>query len=121
MPVIRFVSSTFLLATVTLAAGLASAQGYPNKTIRIIASEAGSAVDIYSRIIAQGVSPSLGQPIIVENRPSALTGEIVSRATADGYTFGIGGSGLWLTQLTRKTSFDPFKDLSPITSVVTYP
>ena len=100
---------------------LSSAQTFPARTLRMITSEAGSSNDVASRMITQEISGPLGQPVIVENRPSSIIGPILSKATPDGYTMALTSGVLWLGSLTQKADFDPFKDLQPITTVMTYP
>ena len=59
---------------------------YPTKPVRIVAAEPGGGTDFVSRMVAQGVSGALGQQVLVENRPSALSGETVAKSPPDGYT-----------------------------------
>jgi tripartite-type tricarboxylate transporter receptor subunit TctC len=94
-----------------------SGQAYPNKPIRIVTSAVGSSVDFTARLIAQGISGSLGQPVIVDNRASSgiIPGQTVSQAPADGYTLLIEGSTFWFGSLLQKTPYDPVLDFSPIT------
>jgi tripartite-type tricarboxylate transporter receptor subunit TctC len=87
----------------------------------MITSEAGSSNDVATRMITQEISGPLGQPVIVENRPSSIIGVILAKATPDGYTMALTSGVLWLGSLTQKGEFDPFKDLQPITTVMTYP
>lgn len=68
---------------------------------------------VMSRLIAQGISGSLGQPLIVDNRPVTAP-ELVSKAPPDGYTLFVIGTILWTTSLLQKTSYDPVRDFSPI-------
>ena len=117
---LRARSGVLVLSAGMIAMGNAmlSAQDYPNKTIRIVTSPAGGGSDFTSRLIAQGLSGPLGQPIIVENRPTGvIPGEIVSKATPDGYTLLITGSNFWIGPLLRKIPYDPMRDFSPITLI----
>jgi len=110
------------LAWMACGAGLVSGQAYPSKTVRIVVTGVGSGGDFAARVIAQGVSSSLGQQIIVDNRGSGnLPAEIVSRAAPDGYTLCLSAAPLWITPFLRKTSYDPVKDFAPVTLVVTSP
>jgi len=79
-------------AAVTAFPGLVAAQSdWPNKPIRLIASSSpGSSTDVVSRLIADGLSQRLGQPVVVETKPGAagmVAAAEVARAPADGYTF----------------------------------
>jgi tripartite-type tricarboxylate transporter receptor subunit TctC len=102
-----------------LATGVASAQDYPNRIIRIITAAAGGGSDFIARIVAQGISAPLGQQVIVENRGTGvLAGETAARAPGDGYTLTVQGGAFWITPLLRKTPYDPIRDFSPISLVV---
>jgi tripartite-type tricarboxylate transporter receptor subunit TctC len=93
------------------------AQTYPEKPIRIITSSVGGGGDLASRIIAQGVADTLGQPIVVENLSSSAASENVAQAEADGYTALVTGSSFWIGPLLRQTSYDPKEDFRPITII----
>ncbi len=97
------------------------AQDYPTKPIRMLAPEIGGASDIVARLIAQGLSASLGQQIVVDNRGS-ITPELGARALADGYTILAYGSPLWLTGFLRdKVPWDALKSFAPITLAASSP
>jgi tripartite-type tricarboxylate transporter receptor subunit TctC len=115
----RLTGST--LGLMLLGASLAAGQTYPNKPIRILASEAGSEVDIAARKIAPAISVTLGQPVIVDNRPGNISPELVAKATPDGYTLLMIAGSLWIGPLMQKTSYDPVKDFLPITLIYQYP
>ena len=94
----RCVGNLLLAALAVLGASPASAQNaYPAKPIRlIVALPAGGPTDILARLIAQPLSVSLGQPIVVDNRPGAggnIGAELVAKSPADGYTMFMGTSG----------------------------
>src|SRR5687768_17165995 len=77
-----------------------STQGYPNRPIRIVAGVSTSAASAMARLVAQEISVTLGQPIIIENRGGGNgPGVIVSKALPDGYTLLNSGSGFWLAPL----------------------
>jgi tripartite-type tricarboxylate transporter receptor subunit TctC len=106
------------LALVLCAPLTCTAQSYPVKPIRIVTSEAGSGNDFSARLIAQGISPALGQQIIIDNRSTAVIGPLVARALPDGYTMLSYGSSIWLAPfLDDKVGYDPIKDLAPVTLV----
>lgn len=91
------------------------AQAYPNRPIRILAGEPGSAPDVSARVIAQAISGPLGQQVYVENHPSIMTGDLAFHSAPDGYTLLQNGSTHWLSVYTQKVSWDPVKDFAPIT------
>src|SRR6266446_2444994 len=115
---IRYSCTAVLGTMVALAADLTIAQTFPTKPIRIFTSEAGGGNDLTARLIAQGVTGSLGQPVIVENRVSVIATETVTKAPADGYTLMLTGNVLWILPLLRDSvTYDPIRDFSPITMV----
>lgn len=106
-----------------LAAGLASAQNYPNKPVHVITSDAGGGSDIVSRAIGQALTPALGQQVVVENKGGGvLAGIAVKGAAPDGYTLLFYGATLWLLPLMRNgVPYDALRDFVPITMAVTTP
>jgi tripartite-type tricarboxylate transporter receptor subunit TctC len=87
-------------AALLVSAGIcnsASAQEWPQRTIRIVVSFGpGGGADIIGRILADSLQSKLGQPVIVENKPGAggiLGNDVVAKATPDGYTLGIMTAG----------------------------
>ena len=121
----RSAVSSIALAIMMLGAGTVPAQNYPNKTIRIVTSEAGGGTDVGARILAQGVSPLLGQTVIVENRggaAGALAADIVVRASPDGYTVLYYTNALWLAPFMRdNVGYDPVKSFVPVILVARSP
>jgi len=99
----------------------AEAQDYPNKAIRIVTSGIGGTPDFMSRLLAGGMSPTLGQPIVIDNRSSGLIpGQVVVAAPPDGYTLLVYGGTTWVGPLFQKApSYDPLRDLAPI-SMITF-
>jgi tripartite-type tricarboxylate transporter receptor subunit TctC len=92
----------------------AGAAGYPAKTVRIVTGAPGGGGDYASRLIAQGLSPRLGQQVIVDNRGN-IAGEIVLSAPADGYSILTEGASFWIRSLLEKTLYDPVRDFAAIT------
>jgi tripartite-type tricarboxylate transporter receptor subunit TctC len=110
-------------AALGLAGGVAQAQDYPNKPIRmIVAFPPGGGSDITARIVAQKLTERWKQQVIVDNRSGAngnIGTEIASRAPPDGYTLLMGSAGpntmnVWLY---RKLPFDPVQDFVPVVRV----
>jgi len=117
-----------VLAFLALAAFPVFAQSdYPSKPIRMIVGFApGGGTDIMARVVATRMSESLGQSVIVENRPgnSGIVGaQAVARAPADGYTLMMGVMSLNTIQphLVANLGYDPLKDLTPINLVASVP
>ena len=111
-----------LLAMLLSVIGNASAQTYPTKPVRIVVTGVGSGGDFAARLIAQGVTATLGQALIVENRGSGnLPAEIVAKAAPDGYTLCLSAAPLWITPFLRKTAYDPLRDFAPVTLAISSP
>src|SRR5262245_31924652 len=94
--------------------GSVSGQAYPTKPIRIITPEVGGGANLTTRLMAEGLAFSLGQPVVIENRPSVTIAELLVRSNADGYTAGVAGSPAWIPPLLKQGSWDPIRDLAPI-------
>jgi tripartite-type tricarboxylate transporter receptor subunit TctC len=110
-------------AAALLVAGMSLALGedFPVRPIRILASEPGGSNDFVARPIAQGLTVSLNQNVVVENRPGIIAAESVSKASADGYTLLAAGGSFVLGPLLRKTPYEVLRDFSPVTLAVTSP
>ncbi len=107
------------LAAMAAAPRIALAQEYPAKPILMVMPlQAGSAVDIMMRIVAQKMGDNMGRQIVVENQPGAagLIGtERVKRAAPDGYTIGaLNDSILTMIPNIRQAPYDPVKDFMPV-------
>jgi len=100
-----------------MAVGTAYGQDYPSKVVRIYTSAPASTNDIVARMIAQGMTASLKQPVIVENR-GTLAGELAARADPDGHILLFYGGSVYLLPMMRPAPYDPVKDLTPITAAV---
>ena len=112
-----------MLCCVALGFGVAVAQTYPAKPLRMIASGVGGAGDFTARVVAGGLTARLGQQVIVDNRPGGLApGEIVAKAQPDGHTLMLVGIVIWLSPFMRDTMpFDPLRDFAPVTLAATVP
>jgi tripartite-type tricarboxylate transporter receptor subunit TctC len=114
------------MAMTLLAANTARAQDYPTRPITAIVPFAGgSASDVVSRILFDHMSKSLGQPIIVENRPGAGGNNgtaDAAKAAPDGYTIVGGGSGPVAANVTlyKQLDYDPQKDLVTISPFASF-
>jgi tripartite-type tricarboxylate transporter receptor subunit TctC len=112
-----------IAALAALCAGVAHAQSYPGKPIHIfVPFAAGGAVDALARIVSPKLGDSLGQPILVENRPGAggnLAADLVAKSAPDGYTVLLTTNGHAISPaLYRKLPFDAVKDFAPVTQLL---
>ena len=112
--------------SLALGASLATAQGYPNKPIRmLVPSSPGGAIDVTARAITPKLSEALGQPVVVDNKPGADTmigTEMAARSAPDGYTLVTVFDNFPLTQyLVKRVPYDALKDFTPITLVIRGP
>src|ERR1041384_638223 len=101
----------------------AQAQGYPNRTIRVVAPYApGGGVSLLGQIITNKMSEILKQPIVIDNRPGAggnLGADIVAKSPPDGYTILLHTSAMSsASSLYSKLPFDPVKDFVPVSMVI---
>ena len=110
-----------LVGMAVLVTELSFGQNYPGKPVRIITSGIGGSTDIVARMIAQGITAPLEQPVFVENRASGITQEVVAKSPPDGYTLLFTSSSHWLLPLMRPVPYDPVKDFSPITVISVLP
>jgi len=111
-----------ITAVLVAAAAPAAAQDYPAKPILMLMPlQAGSAVDVMIRIVAQKMGDSLGRQIVVENQPGAagmIGAERIKRAPPDGYTVGVlNDSILTMIPNIRQVPYDPVKDFVPLSVV----
>ena len=108
-----------------IAATAANAQSYPSKTITIIVPAApGGVTDALGRVLAKHFSEAWGQQAVVENKPGAnnqIAAEYIAKSPPDGYTLFIGPEVTFTVNpsLYPKLNYDPVKDFTPITGLVT--
>ena len=122
MSVQRIAVIVFAVAVaVAVRAAVAQAQGYPSKPVRFVTSEPGGGNDIVARMLAEGLTASLGQRVIVDNR-GIVAAEIAKNAIPDGYTLLVYGANIWLLPYLRQhVAWDPLRDFAPITIAVQLP
>ena len=107
-----------------IAAG-AHAQGYPNRAVRLVVADAGGgAPDQLARLVAQKVSETLGQPVIVDNRPGAggaLGADLVAKSPPDGYTLLLTTTAVYaiLPNLRKDLPYDPVRDFVSVGRIAT--
>lgn len=122
----RYIPGLSAALLLLMGINLASAQTYPNKTVRIISAfAAGGTNDLIARTIAPKLSEHFGQQFIVENRPGGggvIGTEFAAKSPADGYTLTIATTTTHVIAATmRKLPYDPVKDFSPINMIGTTP
>ncbi len=115
-----FIVAAILAAAMQLSAG----QTYPSKPVHFIVSNAaGGAPDTMARMFSERLAPSLGQPIVVENRPAAggiVANELVAKSTPDGHTLLVGGTAALAPAVVPNLPYDPINDfagLMPLANV----
>jgi tripartite-type tricarboxylate transporter receptor subunit TctC len=100
----------------------ASSETYPARPVRIVTTEVGGSADFNARLIAEGIAPPLGEPVVVENRAGDATTEVVVKAAPDGYTMLAYGSTVWLLPfMNSHVTYDPVRDLVPVAATVRSP
>jgi tripartite-type tricarboxylate transporter receptor subunit TctC len=121
------------LAVLALCAPLAAraqadaAKGYPSRAVHVVVGNvAGSGNDLIARLYCQKLSDSLGQPFVVENKPSSgslIAGEFVAKAAPDGYTLLMATSGLMVNApvMYSKLAFSTVRDFAPISMASSFP
>ncbi len=123
MSVVAHALGITLIATVCFAAGPAAAQAnkYPNKPIRMIVPFApGGGTDIVGRTIAQKMSETLGQTVVVDNRAGAggtIGAEMAVRAVPDGYTLVMVSGSYGTNAALYNLPYDPIADIQPIAMI----
>lgn len=129
MPVSQQVKArAFGLALLAVAAGAAApvfAQDYPTRAVRIVVPfTPGGGTDVVARLLAQKLTASMGQQVVVDNRPGAggnLGAELVAKAPADGHTLLMVSSSYSVNATLYQLTFDPVKDLLPVIHAASVP
>ena len=126
---IRRQAATFILiaAACTLPAHAQTDAVYPSRALRLIVPFApGGTTDTIARLVARELTKSLGQSVVVENRPGAgglIGADAVLKLPADGYTLAFATISTLAVQpiVHAKSSYDPLKDFAPVTQIATLP
>ncbi|MBN9050249.1 MAG: tripartite tricarboxylate transporter substrate binding protein [Rhizobiales bacterium] len=124
----RAATALFILSGLLLPlAASAQAQNWPVRPIRIVvAFGAGGTADIVARLLADKLSPVLGQPVVVENRPGAggnVGASAVAHSDPDGYSFLMSGSPTHSVgpHLFKNLNYDPMRDVPPVAMIAIAP
>ena len=113
-------------AALPAVSGVARAQGYPTRPVRLVVGfAAGGGYDLIARLIGQWLSERLGQPFVIENRPGAATNiatQVVVNAPPDGYTLLlVGATNAINATFYQKLNFDFIRDIRPVASITQQP
>lgn len=125
----RRLASITMIAALGCLSATAGAQGdnFPSKPIRVVVPyPAGASTDLLARVVGQSMSKTLGQPVIVENRPGAggiIAAEFTARSAPDGYTIMMTSAGILTNNpsMYKKLPYDAAKDFAPITIAAELP
>jgi tripartite-type tricarboxylate transporter receptor subunit TctC len=120
------VSMVVIAIGMTIVAGIAAAQSYPVRPVRVVVpSSPGGGTDIIARIVMPRLGERLGQSVIVDNRPGAASiigNEVVAKASPDGYTLLLGISTITILPFThKKLPYDVLRDFAPISQTIAAP
>jgi tripartite-type tricarboxylate transporter receptor subunit TctC len=119
--------SAFYFVVLIAGAAAAYGQSYPTKPVRFIVGTApGGSTDTIARIVAQELSKTWGQNVVVDNRPGAgatIAADLVAKSQPDGYTLFVGGFGpiAMAGSLYPKLPYDPANDFAHVTLMVSFP
>ena len=121
---LRLAGAAILLATLWISP-LQAQTAFPTKPLRIVVpNAAGGAADITARTVGQKLGEALGQPVVIENKPSAggiVAGEMVARAEPDGHTLLLISSGTAVSaSLFKSLPFDTVKDFAPVSKLASF-
>ncbi len=119
MRLVRLLNATAVALLTLFAAQHAAAQSYPTRAIKIIVpATPGGAIDLIARSLAEKMAVSLGQPVLVENKPGASNNvgtDFVAKSAPDGYTLVIVASSHATNKFLYKAMpYDPIKDFAPV-------
>jgi tripartite-type tricarboxylate transporter receptor subunit TctC len=124
--IFRVALAALCLGSFDVVPAAAQAQ-YPDRPIRIVVGfTPGGGNDIIARVFGQKLSESLGQPVIIENKPGAgamLATEYVARSAPDGYTLLVGASGAMTISpaVYEKMTYDTLRDFKPVSAMGSFP
>ncbi len=126
-PMLALILAIPMSMTLTLAAGLAAAQEFPSRPVRlVIGFPPGGPADFFARTLADPLSKQWGQPVLVDNRAGAnglIAAEFVLRSPADGHALYLSSAGALVIQqhLQLKMPFETLVDFAPVSHVVSVP
>src|SRR5262245_53449642 len=123
----RILFAAMLGALCACAAGLATADSYPNRVVKLVVPFTPGGADVMARLVSDRLAAALGQPVIVENRPGGGGGTVgtktVAAADPDGYTLLFTSPGPLTTSpaVYRKLDYDPITSFAPVAMIAASP
>ena len=115
----RLAAGLLAVGLTVVAVDKATSQDYPAKPVRIVTGLVGGAADVFARLVGQGITTPLAQPMVIDNRGGGLIpGDVVAKAPPDGYTLLLTGGNLWITALLQESPYDAVRDFAPISELV---
>lgn len=121
----QWTTTATAMAVMSLLPLTATAQAFPTKPLRLVVpNAAGGAADLTARTVGQKMAETLGQSVVIDNRPGAggvVAGEMVARAPADGHTLLLVSSGTAVSAaLFQSLPFDTLKDFAQVSTLATF-
>jgi tripartite-type tricarboxylate transporter receptor subunit TctC len=118
-----FLRSCALACAVLLSPAMALAQGFPTKPVRMVVPFGPVGLpDVVGRLVATKISESMGQQVVVDNKPGAggiIAAQFTAQQPADGYTVMLAGTDYAITPaLHSKLPYDPLRDFAPVTQAI---
>jgi tripartite-type tricarboxylate transporter receptor subunit TctC len=123
----QFINSMVIAASATTASALAQTETWPDKPIKFVLSQPpGSGPDNVARLLGDRLSKSLGQPIVIDNKPggqNVIGAQAAARSAPDGYTFYFATTAALITNslMFKQLAYDPQKDFVPVAFVARSP
>ncbi|MEZ5649929.1 MAG: tripartite tricarboxylate transporter substrate binding protein [Burkholderiaceae bacterium] len=113
-------------ALLSLGAGIAHAQNYPQRPVTLIHAYPGGPMDAVMHVVAERLQANWGQPVLIETRPGGneiISADAVAKAAPDGYTIFVGSESTFFNNpyLYKSLPYDPDKDLLPVTQLFNIP
>jgi tripartite-type tricarboxylate transporter receptor subunit TctC len=126
MRTLKWGLTPFFSFALLLFSAAAVAQGYPERPVRLVVGfPPGGSSDTVARVVAQHLSPLLGQPVVVENRPGAggvIGSDLVAKSAPDGHTLLLATAGhSTAAAMMQKLPFDAVQDFAWVSTITTYP
>ena len=123
--VVALAAAVAFASPVVTAQSKSARESYPTRPVRmIVASGAGGGLDFVARLVSPKLSESLGQQVVVDNRPGAsgsIAAELAANATPDGYTVMLLSASLVVYGIVNKTRYDLYRDFTPVSQVAAAP